>query len=65
MTELQTIIERRAEETGMTQYVAANNKYLDRFAEAVIRDCAMVVFHRIGPKTAMDVLNHYGLTENN
>ncbi len=28
-----------AEETGMTQYVAANNKYLERFAQAVIKEC--------------------------
>lgn len=31
-----------AEETGMTQYVAANNKYLERFAQAVILEYSNV-----------------------
>jgi hypothetical protein len=29
-----------AEESGMTQYVAANNKYLERFAELLVQDYA-------------------------
>ena len=32
-------IEEMAEESGMTQYVAANNKYLERFAQLVIEEC--------------------------
>jgi hypothetical protein len=32
-----------AEESGMTQYVAANNKYLERFAEAIVKEmCGMM-----------------------
>lgn len=32
-------IEELAEESGMTQYVAANNKYLERFAQLVMEEC--------------------------
>lgn len=32
-------IHKLAEESGMTQYVAANNKYLERFTEMVVQDC--------------------------
>ena len=63
MADIQTITERIAEESGMTQYVAANNKSLNRFAEAVVRGCAMTIFRLIGPKSALNVLEHYGLKE--
>ncbi len=33
------IYEKLAEESGITQYVAANNKYLERFAEMIIKEC--------------------------
>lgn len=32
-------IEELAEESGMTQYVAANNKFLERFAKMVAEEC--------------------------
>ncbi len=32
-------IHKLAEDSGMTEYVAANNKYLERFAELIIREC--------------------------
>ena len=32
-------IEMLAEESGMTQYVAKNNKFLERFAELIIEAC--------------------------
>lgn len=35
-------IELIAEESGMTQYVASNNKYLERFAELLIKECAII-----------------------
>jgi len=33
------LIEEIAEESGMTQYVASNNKYLERFAQAILKAC--------------------------
>jgi hypothetical protein len=35
-------IQELAEESGMTQYVAANNKYLERFAELIVAECARI-----------------------
>jgi hypothetical protein len=39
MTNKQLLIARLAEESGMTQYVAANNKYLERFVMALVQEC--------------------------
>lgn len=36
-------IHKLAEESGMTQYVAANNKYLESFAELIVEDCVAEV----------------------
>jgi hypothetical protein len=33
-------IHKLAEESGMTQYVAADNKYLERFAEMIVKEVA-------------------------
>lgn len=38
----QHLIRELAERSGMTQYVAAHNKYLERFAEMLIKECADV-----------------------
>ena len=34
-----------------------------QFAELIVKECANVVFNKVGPKTALDVLNHFGVTE--
>jgi hypothetical protein len=44
------------------------NKHIDadfcnKFAELIIRECADVVHKRVGPKSALDVLDHFGVTE--
>ena len=44
-------IHKLAEESGMTQYVAANNKYLESFAELIVQDCVAEV-------ALMGVTNH-------
>jgi hypothetical protein len=36
-------IHKLAEDSGMTQYVAADNKYLERFTEMVVQDCVAEV----------------------
>jgi hypothetical protein len=36
-------IKELAEESGMTQYVAAHNKYLERFAELILQDIDKIV----------------------
>lgn len=52
-----TRLEELAEESGMTQYVAANNKFLERFAQLIVADCLENIEqfdHHITP--AMDVV---------
>ena len=40
-------------------------KVLDKhmFAELIVRECALVAFKKAGPKTALDVLEHFGVEE--
>jgi hypothetical protein len=33
----------------------------EKFAELIIRECANVIHTRIGPKSALDVLEHFGV----
>ena len=37
--------------------------HLEKFAELIIRECATVVNKKIGPKSALDVLEHFGVKE--
>ncbi len=37
------ILQKIAEESGMTQYVAAHNKFLERFAHQIIEECKLAV----------------------
>ena len=34
---------------------------IERFAELIVRECANVIHDRIGPKSALDVLEHFGV----
>ena len=34
-----------------------------KFAELIVRECAAVVFKKTGPKSALDVLEHFGVEE--
>ena len=36
---------------------------LEEFAELIVRECAGVVFKKVGPKSALDVLEHFGVEE--
>ncbi len=35
----------------------------EKFAELLIRECATVVNKKIGPKSALDILEHFGVEE--
>jgi hypothetical protein len=35
----------------------------EKFAELIIRECADVIQKRIGAKSALDVLEHFGVTD--
>lgn len=34
-----------------------------RFSELIVRECALVVHKKTGPKSALDVLEHFGVEE--
>lgn len=40
-----------------------DQKALEKCIELVIRDCASVIFKEIGPKSALTVLEHFGVEE--
>jgi hypothetical protein len=56
-------IKELAEESGMTQYVATNNKYLERFAELIVRECADYAEYQlqIGGTNADKIKEHFGV----
>lgn len=34
---------------------------VEKFAELIVRECALVVHKKTGPKSALDVLEHFGV----
>jgi len=40
-------------------------RYFDKqkFAELIVRECALVVHKKTGPKSALNVLEHFGVEE--
>ena len=36
---------------------------VEKFAELIVRECAEVVFEKTGPKSALNVLEHFGVEE--
>lgn len=70
------LLQKIAEKSGMTQYVAANNKFLEQFADQLIEECKLAVRedykhyatyysnHKHTPKDVDQALNEYfGLKE--
>ncbi len=48
------------------QFKSANvllGSEVEKFAESIIRECARVVFDKTGPKSALNVLEHFGIEE--
>ena len=46
--------------TGAKQYTFLEQD-LEKFAELIVRECAKVVFEKTGPKSALNVLEHFGV----
>ena len=38
-------------------------KKYEKFAELIVRECALVVHKKTGPKSALNVLEHFGVEE--
>lgn len=55
------LISKFADESDMTQYVAANNKFLERFAVLIVRECARFVYAAEPNGLALDLLEHFGV----
>lgn len=58
------LIKELAEESGMTQYVAAHNKYLERFAALIVREYARASDEMSGDSYRPDLeemLEHFGV----
>ena len=51
----------KAAESTMDQSWESQTKFMERFAELIVRECANVIHSRIGAKSALDVLEHFGV----
>ena len=65
-------IRQLAEQVGAVQNVLAMGRHdgvlftvfeLEKFAELIVRECALVVHKKTGPKSALNVLEHFGVEE--
>ena len=48
---------------GHIDWSSIYDKEFEKYTELLIKECAIVVFRKIGPKSALDVLNHFGIEE--
>ena len=44
-------------------YISTTDIDVAKFAELIVRECAKVVFEKTGPKSALNVLEHFGVEE--
>lgn len=51
------------ESEGLEIIYAHDVTRVEKFAELIIRECASVVFKNTGPKSALNVLEHFGVEE--
>ena len=54
------------EEAGIYDFVVESmgiNEEMEKFAELIVRECALVVHKKTGPKSALNVLEHFGVEE--
>ena len=48
---------------GLVEAVVFTPEDLEKFAELIVRECALVVHKKTGPKSALNVLEHFGVEE--
>ena len=64
-------IQALAEQSDITQYVDADNKYLERFAELIVQECATVAWRNTPDTEELEyshlikdkILEHFGVDE--
>ena len=47
----------------MPQGYYVPGEYFQKFAELIVKECALVVHKKTGPKSALNVLDHFGVEE--
>ena len=47
----------------MQDEIKEDSAWREKFAELIVRECAKVVFEKTGPKSALNVLEHFGVEE--
>jgi hypothetical protein len=52
-----------AEQAGISYLSSIHPDMWEKFAELIVRECASVVFKKTGPKSALNVLEHFGVEE--
>ena len=62
---IQKLIEQATSTQGPTPYNPLTFEVFDKekFAELIVRECALVVHKKTGPKSALNVLEHFGVEE--
>lgn len=51
------------EQTKEGKWNAPTAVWAEKFAELIVRECALVVHKKTGPKSALNVLEHFGVEE--
>ena len=50
-------------ETPMRAFAECWEDELEKFVELIVKECALVVHKKTGPKSALNVLEHFGVEE--
>ena len=50
-------------EVPVRAFVECWEDELEKFAEMIVRECALVVHKKTGPKSALNILEHFGVEE--
>ena len=60
-------IKELAERTGWRydngEWQFADDSDIEKFAELIVRECSLFVFKQNGPKSALNLLEHFGVEE--
>ena len=51
------------EQAGVKFVVMPKDTEYEKFAELIVKECALVIQKKVGPKSALDVLEHFGVEE--
>ena len=51
------------EQAGVKYVTMPKDTVYEKFAELIVKECALVIQKKVGPKSALDVLEHFGVEE--